>query len=64
MSEPILKSYTVKKQDSIDTFLHEWQSIRQSQQEATGETDDELQEKEEQGLWSVVLRSVKWEVVR
>ena len=53
-SEPavVLKSYSVRKQDSIETYFHEWQSIHQSQIHTNGsgnETDDELQEKEEQG---------------
>ena len=53
MSTPVLTSY-LKKQDSIHTYLDEWQSIRQSQTGvASPEADDE---KDDQGQ-SVALIS-------
>ena len=45
-SQPILTSY-VNKQDSLDTYLHEWRTIRQSRVESPNE--DDLQEKDEHG---------------
>ena len=54
----VLKSYSSKKQDSIDAFFHEWQSIHQSQaansSNANGNgSDEDVQEQDperEQGV--------------
>lgn len=49
----VLTSYSVRKQDSIETYFHEWKSIQDQSQTHTNcngnETDDEIQEKDEQG---------------
>lgn len=53
----ILTSFTRHKQESIETYFHEWQSIHQSQQNNSNsqETDDDLQEKDDQGGFSGLL---------
>lgn len=44
-----LTSYSIKRQDSIDTYFHEWQSIRQHSIHQThsngnsNENDDEIE---------------------
>ncbi len=40
-----LTSYSIKKQESLDTYLDEWQSIKQSRNSADSE-----EEKDEQGV--------------
>ena len=46
----VLKSYSSKKQDSIDAFFHEWQSIHQSQANSSNAngngSDDDVQEQD------------------
>lgn len=47
MSKPVLKSYISRKQESIDAYLEEWQSINRSQINTNGNEIDE--DRDEQG---------------
>lgn len=61
-AEPVvLTHYSLRKQESIETYFHEWKSIHQSQTQTNGsgnETDEELQEKEEQGKSAVANKQM------